>query len=458
MEKVAWGLICILVVTGTIQAQNISNSTRIQPDSLRLRTDSISNQKDIVDVFYNLTHHEPKLEIYESDKDRIHFTLVPAVGYTLQTGFAVLLAANTVFYTDKNDHSRTSTVLASIAYTQYKQIIVPVSVNIWSKNKKYNYISDIRYMDYPSQTFGLGSETKVTDGYGIDFSYLKLHQSVLRKIKSHFFGGIGYYYDYFWNTKEVNPPPGGTSFQEYGLSDKEFASGISFQGLIDKRDNPINPIKGLYSSFRYRMNDKWMGNSVSWHSGILELRKYIQFPRNSKNVIALWNYNWVTIFGKPPYLLLPSTGWDDFFNTGRGYIQGRYRDLNMSYMEAEYRFNFMSNGLLGGVLFANLQTFSNKITGLYQVAVPGYGAGLRIKMNKNSKTNLCIDYAFGDERSRGFFINLGEVFLEISVMWNISLVSWLSTKANGKTSRYKIISMSLLHAYPTGYVELQMVC
>ena len=82
----------------------------------------------------------------------------------------------------------------------------------------------------------------------------------------------------------------------------------------------------------------------------------------------------------------------------------------MSYMEVEYRFRLVENGVLGAVVFTNAQTFSNSISSLYGSLIPGYGAGLRIKLNKNSATNLCIDYAFGKEGSRGFFINLGEVF------------------------------------------------
>jgi hypothetical protein len=31
-------------------------------------------------------------------------------------------------------------------------------------------------------------------------------------------------------------------------------------------------------------------------------------------------------------------------------------------------------------------------------------------MNKESSTNLSIDYGFGINGSRGFFVNLGEVF------------------------------------------------
>jgi hypothetical protein len=36
--------------------------------------------------------------------------------------------------------------------------------------------------------------------------------------------------------------------------------------------------------------------------------------------------------------------------------------------------------------------------------------GLRIKFNKHSKANLCIDYAWGQDGSKGFFVNMGEVF------------------------------------------------
>jgi hypothetical protein len=41
---------------------------------------------------------------------------------------------------------------------------------------------------------------------------------------------------------------------------------------------------------------------------------------------------------------------------------------------------------------------------------PGVGAGLRIRLNKYSGANLCIDYGFGTEGSKGLFVNLGEVF------------------------------------------------
>ncbi len=45
-----------------------------------------------------------------------------------------------------------------------------------------------------------------------------------------------------------------------------------------------------------------------------------------------------------------------------------------------------------------------------QSILPGYGAGIRIKLNKHSNTNVAIDYGIGQGGSRGIFMNLGEVF------------------------------------------------
>ncbi len=80
------------------------------------------------------------------------------------------------------------------------------------------------------------------------------------------------------------------------------------------------------------------------------------------------------------------------------------------YLEAEYRFGILKNGLLGGVVFTNAQSVtdwpSNKFTTIY----PAAGAGIRIKLNRHSAANLSIDYAIGIGGSNGIFINLGEVF------------------------------------------------
>jgi hypothetical protein len=102
--------------------------------------------------------------------------------------------------------------------------------------------------------------------------------------------------------------------------------------------------------------------------------------------------------------------WDENTNAGRGYIQGRFRGTQMIYGETEYRYGITRNGLLGGVLFLNMQSFSAGPGTRLESIQPGFGPGLRIKVNKVSRTNICIDYGFGNQGSRGFFINIGELF------------------------------------------------
>jgi hypothetical protein len=70
----------------------------------------------------------------------------------------------------------------------------------------------------------------------------------------------------------------------------------------------------------------------------------------------------------------------------------------------------LRNGLLGGVVFCNAGSVSELRNNRFEVIYPGFGIGLRIKFNKFSNTNACLDYGIGTKGSRGFFGNLGEVF------------------------------------------------
>jgi outer membrane protein assembly factor BamA len=383
----------------------------------QLSSDSIQNtgvkQIDLIDIAQRVLDKNSvnREDVVVNKKGRIHFSAFPAVGYTLQTGFAGVISANAAFFTSAHDHEteNISTVITSIAYTSKSQIIFPIASSIWTKNNEYNILTDWRYLKYPSETFGLGGHTRQDSFYNVDYSYIKLHQAVLKKIGADLYAGLGYDFDYFWNISEVNPP-GETDFQQYGLSRTEKASGLSFILKYDSRRNPINPQKGIYANILFQPKFTFMGSDANWQSLLLEFRTYIKFPAQSRNILAFWSYNWFTLGGTPPYLLLPSTGWDEFSNTGRGYIQGRFRSLNMIDQEAEYRFAISRNGLFGAVVFADAESFSDIATGRYEVISPGAGFGIRMMLNKFSRTNIALDYAWGSQGSSGFFVNLGEVF------------------------------------------------
>ena len=107
---------------------------------------------------------------------------------------------------------------------------------------------------------------------------------------------------------------------------------------------------------------------------------------------------------------MPSIGWDNYSNTGRGYAPGRYTGRNILYLESELRYSITRNGLLGGVIFANGQSVTEKISDACRKIIPGGGMGLRVKLNKLSDTNVGVDYGLGIRGSHGLFFNIGEVF------------------------------------------------
>ena len=378
-----------------------------------LRAGAQTPQFDLVDLGRSLLkgHHAQRMDTVKQKAGKLHVSALPVAGYTLQTGFAGVVSSNFAFYTNENSPNL-SNILTSITYSQYNQIIFPIQADIWTKNNKYNIITDWRYLRYPSLTYGLGGNTSADSGYNIDYGYLRLHQAILQHVAKDLYLGLGYDLDYFWNIREIDPPTGKeTDFERYGLTKTSTASGISAHFLYDSRRNAINPENGNYLSVIYRPDFTFLGSDNNWSSLTVDGRKYIPLSVSNHDILAFWTYDWFTPGnGHPPYLLLPSTGWDPYSNTGRGYIQGRYRSLNMLYLESEYRFGITPNGLLGGVLFANAQSFTGPGSDRYEYIQPGYGLGIRISLNKFSRTNLCVDYGWGSHGSSGFFVNLGEVF------------------------------------------------
>ena len=189
-----------------------------------------------------------------------------------------------------------------------------------------------------------------------------------------------------------------TTIELYGPNPLPLSTGFTLNALYDARDNSINPYNGFYAISTYRNNLEFMGSNSNWESLIIDVRKYFNFP--AWHPATSWPFGAMTGLsssGKPPYLDLPSTNWDTYSSTGRGYIQGRFRGDEMVDFESEYRFPVTANGFLGAVVFVNAESFSGLNSHRLQSFQPGWGAGLRVKLNKTSRTNLDIDYGFGNK-------------------------------------------------------------
>jgi Omp85 superfamily domain len=365
-------------------------------------------QKDITDVFKFLSRKKSG----ESDKEevgKITFSGLPAVGYTLTNRAALTLTGNAAFRGDST--ARMSTIQSSVTYTENKQFSVPLETNIWTKGNKYNLVGDIHFMKYPQASFGLGTNSWIGNVDSMQYNYIRFYEIVYRQITTNFFAGAGYIIDWRYNITDVNTrAPILSDYEKYGPQSSSTSTGFTLNALYDTRDNSINAYKGFYAMATYRNNLTFMGSNSNWQSAIIDVRKYFNFPEGSRNVLALWNYEWLILKGKPPYLDLPATEWDTYSSTGRGYIQGRFRGDEMVDLESEYRFPLSANGLFGAVIFVNGESFSGLNSHRLQSVQPGWGVGLRVKLNKTSRTNVAIDYGFGEQGSNGLFVNIAELF------------------------------------------------
>ena len=142
------------------------------------------------------------------------------------------------------------------------------------------------------------------------------------------------------------------------------------------------------------------------------MRGYRPVTASKRHGFAVWLFTDQVVDGVAPYFDLPGTGLDTYGRSARGYSEGQFRGEKLAYGEIEYRGLLMKNGLLGMVAFINTTTVSNLATGekMFDSFATGAGAGLRLSINKRSKTNLCFDVAFGKQGSRGVYLAVQEAF------------------------------------------------
>jgi len=394
----------------TASAQNKSIHANSN-EAIHFRPDSgLYSARDIRDVLAEGLRIKREPDSVRMRGDGPFFSIIPMAGYSLMSGLTGVLSSSTSFYTS-DQKNRFSNILFNAYYSQYNQFWTIANSNIFIESRKLHLFGDWRFYNFPTHTYGLGNSTTFNDELEVKFYYIRFYQILYREITENIFAGLGYNLDYHWNIRSI-PSSGAVYNQimEFQDDDKSVSSGVSLNFQYDTRKNSVNPLNGTLLSLQFRQNLTWLGSDRDWESLILDFRQFIRLPSGSGNVLALWSYDNLTLNGEPPYFDLPSTGWDSYNNTGRGYVPGRYTGKNFLYAEAEYRMALSRNGLFGCVVFGNTESVFQKFSSSALKLIPGGGIGIRIKVNKNSGANLALDYGFGVDGSRGLFLNLGEVF------------------------------------------------
>ncbi|MCW3128224.1 MAG: surface antigen [Bacteroidetes bacterium] len=389
------------------------SKAQVKPDAVDTVPTAVK-QLDVVDIIKMVLNikQDPLRKIDKKGSTCTIFTVSAFPCYNNSTGFAGISTVNVSFRSKKNPKGELSFVNNQFQYTQHNQIIFQSLSNFYTSNEKWQFPGDIRFFHFPTTTYGLGSNTLPSAADNIDYYHIRFYRTVLREVYQYTYLGIGYNLDYRWNIKDYNANLSGvtTDFERYGYKNKTTASGLSANFLYDSRDNANRPVTGNYVNVQFNSYFKPFSSTANWNTLIIDIRQYVPLTHKWYAVLAFWGYAWITLNGKPPYLDLPSVGWDSYNNTGRGYGAGRFRGRNMLYFETEFRFDILRNGLLGGVVFGNAQTLSDYPGRYFGAIQPGGGIGLRIKFNKHTQSNASVDYGFGTHGSNGLATNLNEVF------------------------------------------------
>jgi outer membrane protein assembly factor BamA len=242
-------------------------------------------------------------------------------------------------------------------------------------------------------------------------------------VAPNFYAGLGYHLDSYYDIKDDKLNLDSTSkiitphyaySTLHGFNTLAYStSGISVNFAYDTRDNIINAYKGFYINANYQYNFSFLGSNRDGSRLWAEFRTYVGLSKQvPRHVLAFRAFGCFMVSGELPYLNLMSNGFDPINSSGRGYTQGRWRGEDFVYGEVEYRFPISPcSKIVGGVLFANVTTASNRDmqVPLFGYLKPGCGFGLRIMVGKNDRTNLLIDFGLG-ELSHGLYLQAQEVF------------------------------------------------
>lgn len=358
------------------------------------------------------------------------FLVIPAIGSQPATGF---FFGGVAQYTFKGKEAADKYSIANlgITYTTKKQWLINVKNNILLNDNRIFLSGDYRLYVFSQPNYGLGTDIiphhSKKAGFSIDsiaqsmdYNYFKFHQTVSFEVAKNFYVGGGINLDWYSSIKdkELDVANGNLTYhynysQKYGFNNLEyFLSGMSLNLVHDSRDNQVNSTHGRFANINYRFNPVLFNNQEYSNVLYAEYRGFFPLSNKNKNyILAVWTYGQFVTRGKVPYLNLPAIGWDQRSRSGEGYTQGLFRGNGLVYLSTEFRFPITCNQMLSGVVFTNFVTASNNDTNtaLFNSIQPAAGVGLRILIDKKTRTNIIVDYAWGNN-SKGFYLNAGETF------------------------------------------------
>lgn len=394
-------------------------------------------QEDVFDILTKEKLHAPQIPAR-----KLRAIVLPLIAYSPATGFQFGAGSSLSYTIGHNPLTKLSAGSVQLLWTTERQLISYIRTNMFFNENRWFLQTDWRLYLFRLPTYGLGtgpsdnipvlpeypplpSDPVSYEGgkFQMKYNWIKLRNVLYREVVHHIYAGLGYHLDHYYDIVDENlnldsavtiMTPHYSYCILHGFDSHTYtASGISANFAYDSRDNIINTYEGIYFNVSYQYNFTFLGSSQNGSHLWTEFRTYVGLSKRiPRHLLAFRVFGSFKTSGEQPYLNLMSNGFDPINSSGRGYAQGRWRGENFAYGEVEYRFPISPcTKIIGGVLFANVSTASNRDMNipLFGYLKPGCGFGVRIMVGKNDRTNLLIDFGLG-QVSEGFYLQAQEVY------------------------------------------------
>jgi outer membrane protein assembly factor BamA len=423
-SRSAAAVVCAVVCAGLVAASSVR--CRAADDKAAAGggdpAPAVPDTVDAGDVWRHVRHKPPADPDASADQpEKPFFFVAPSITSKPSTGLLLGVATALAFVHGDTDTTHMSSVTANVKVSARSQALSSVRFGMFSSEDKWFLQGDNRFQWTSLNVGGLGLDSPASKD-NIRYDWFRVYETGYRRVgDSRLFAGFGLNIN-----DHTNVRPGASSQAASGPSaylaytvehqfdpDRQISSGANVGLLFDTRDNAINAGRGWLANATYRMFfDGFLGGNASWHELSVDMRTYRKLTSSGRQKLAFWMLGDFVTSGTAPYFDLPATSGDLYGRSARGYAEGAYRGPHLMYGEVEYRDSLVPSGLLGMVAFFNVTTVDGDADGqkLFRSYAPGSGLGLRILLNKRSRTNLCADYGVGRAGSHGFYLAVQEAF------------------------------------------------
>ena len=299
--------------------------------------------------------------------------------------------------------TRPSTAQLFASYTGKRQARVFGEVDRWTTGSNWHLTGHLEWKRFPLPFYGFGdSAPEANEEFYTPTGFLG-SVVVQRRVRGPLFLLGGYGYQDF----RITPSAADGALAKDAIRGSRGGRVGQLQAgaLWDDRDDVFASRRGSFLQATGSNAARALGSEFAFRRLVVDGRHFV--PLGGARVLAVQAVTELTA-GDAPFDQVSLVGSSNYL---RGYAHGRYRDLDLAAVQAEYRAPLWRK--LGWAAFAGAGRIGSKPSDLIASdvrALPSYGAGLRWTLFASSRSNIRVDYARGGSAQSGLYVALNEAF------------------------------------------------